>query len=229
MNPITQVSALVSPPVSTGRSDSGNIVNKEEFLQLLVAQLQRQDPLNPQDPAEFTSQLAQFSSLEQLINVNSSIASLANMQGMTAMVSAANFIGQNATVVGDALTVSEGKPSRVEFQMARDSVSTHMNVYDSSGALVAVVDLGARAAGENGFDWDGRLANGESLRDGNYRFEITAMDANNLLIDVLPMFEGRVDGISFDRGQVLLEINGRRIPMSELIRVGAAAAQPSSN
>ncbi|MCL5270409.1 MAG: hypothetical protein M1457_07645, partial [bacterium] len=83
MSSISSIASVVSPAITTAQSTAGTgTVSKDEFLRLLVTQLQKQDPLNPQDPSEFTSQLAQFSSLEQLISIGEGLDALTSQQAL---------------------------------------------------------------------------------------------------------------------------------------------------
>ena len=222
MNPIQAIAAPSSPTAAGVANDAA--VSKEEFLILLVAQLQHQDPLSPQDPSEFTAQLAQFSSLEQLISVNQSINDLADLEALNAMIGATNMIGQEATVIGDALNVEGGTASEIGYSLSRPSASTHVNIYDANGAIIHIIDLGPQAAGDHATTWDGLLDNGEAALDGQYSFEITAVDEVGLPITTLPSFRGLVTGVTFEQGTVMVEVGGVKVPIGNLLGIGSPSA-----
>ena len=225
MSIISDVASSVTraSTLNTATSDTNSQVSSQEFLLLLVTQIQQQDPLNPQDPSEFTAQLAQFSSLEQLIRLNDSFEDLALIEGSSAMMSASNLIGQTVTVAGEALRVEGGQPGSIEYELGSTAESGHMNVYNESGGLVAVVKLPELGRGLHSLQWDGTLSDGTKLADGDYAFEITATDARGKVIGTRGYFSGQVSGISFDAGIVMLDIEGAQIPMSNLLRVRQTA------
>ena len=217
---ISAIAAQKSSATTTSSTkDSNDLVSQEEFLKLLVTQLQNQDPLNPSDTAEFTSQLTQFSSLEQLINMNSGLDTLAGIQNQTSLISASGFIGQQAQVTGDALTIQDGSANAVYYDLARDSTATTMNVYDANDNLVAVVDLGRQSAGEKSIQWNGHDANGDTVADGSYHFEIVGQDAQGTAIDANTSFNGLVSGVRYTNDGTMLIMNGKEYPLSNMIGV----------
>lgn len=217
---ISEISSQVSPTTSTAQTgDSNSIVNQEEFLTLLVSQLQNQDPLNPEDPSEFTSQLTQFSSLEQLVGMNDGLDDLASLQNQNTLISATSFLGNNARMIGDDLTIESGDACQIYYDLPRDSTLTSMNVYDAEGNLAAVVDLGRQSAGEQAFQWNARDEQGETVADGAYRFEITAQDANGTAITSGTSFTGQVTGVRYSAQGTMFEINGKEYPLANLISV----------
>ena len=216
---VASLSAVLSPGAAPAAAASGDSMGKDDFLKLLVAQLQNQDPLSPQDPTEFTSQLTQYSSLEQLLGVNENLQHLISTQSVDANIAAAGFIGKIARVNGDQITVTSGGASAIRFELPYDSVQTNVNVYDAGGALVRMVNLGQQSTGEHDFQWDGLDSNGVPVADGSYSFGLTAQDANGSGIPYLSSISGTVTGVHFDRGQTLLTINGVDYPLSELFAI----------
>jgi flagellar basal-body rod modification protein FlgD len=205
---------------STSSAQGSGIIGKDDFLRLLVTQLQKQDPLNPQDPTEFTSQLTQFSSLEQLIGVNDNIKTLITQGGLSSEITAAGYIGKTAKVKGDLLSVSDGTAVPVHFSLPADSTKTNVNIYDASGKLIKVVDLGTLKAGDHDFQWDAKTASGSSAPDSSYRFEVTAQDAQAQALTVTSSFTGQITGVSFENGQAMLNIGGQKWPLGDLVSIG---------
>jgi flagellar basal-body rod modification protein FlgD len=214
---IESISAQVSPPLADPRASSnGDAMGKSDFLKLLVVQLQKQDPLNPQDPAEFTAQLTQFSSLEQLIKVNDSIAVLAGQQAFNSQIGTASFIGRTARVAGDAVGVSDGVAGSLHYELPADSARTSISVYDANDNLVEVVDLGAVTGGGHDYQWPATSQDGVALPDGVYRLEVVAQDVDGNTLSAETSISGVVTRVRFDRSGTLVEIGGREWPLTDL-------------
>jgi flagellar basal-body rod modification protein FlgD len=206
---IASIASVLSPTAKTASSASltgGVTMGKEDFLKLLVAQLQKQDPLNPQDPTQFTSQLAQFSSLEQLMGVNENLTSLADQQVFGSQMTATGLIGRTVQVQGSQITMASGTASSVRYNLPEASTQTTMNIYNQAGGLVDSVNLGANTTGNHDFTWDGQMTNGSRAADGIYRFEVAARNAAGTAITASTTFGGTVTGASFDQGQTMLQI-----------------------
>lgn len=187
-------------------------LDKEDFLTLLVAQLQHQDPLNPMDDKEFTSQLAQFSQLEQLTSINQGIGSLGEKSMQQDMTSAASFIGKNVRAVGDGLSVrDDGTVSTLFYLTADTAEKVYINIFDEGGNIIRTVQLGAQAAGEHEFQWDGKDWGGKTVPTGQYRVAMAAegQDGNPILIQT--EVTGQVEGALYSGGQNYLRLDDGRV------------------
>jgi flagellar basal-body rod modification protein FlgD len=214
---IESIAATASPAIPDARgSGNGDVMGKDDFLKLLVTQLQKQDPLNPQDPTEFTAQLTQFSSLEQLIRMNDSMVLLAGQQAFNSQIGAAGFIGRTARVAGNAIAVSDGVAGSMGFDLPLDSARTSVNIYDANDNLVGVADLGAMTAGEHEYQWPATTADGAPMPDGVYRAEVVAQDADGNAMSVQTSVSGVVTRVRFGPSGTLVEINGREWPLIDL-------------
>ena len=205
-----------TPAKTTGNS----AMSKDDFLKLMVAQLQQQDPLNPSDPTQFTAQLAQFSSLEQLINVNGNLSGISSQDALSSRVSAAGLIGKTVQVSGSNLDVASGKAGKITYDLAAASTKTSINVYDTNGKLVDVVDLGEQSTGTHDFQWDAKSTNGSTASDGTYRFEIIGQDASGKGVSATTNLSGKVTGVSFGSdGQTQLSVGGSSYKLSDILSV----------
>ncbi len=219
---INQVAASIPGIPRAESAKNGSVVGKDDFLKLLVTQLQRQDPLNPQDPTEFTAQLTQFSSLEQLLSVNDQLKQLGAINTLGLRAGAAGYIGREASILGDRLVVAEGKPSAVQFELAGNAEAVAINVYDADGKLVDIAKLGAREAGRHNFAWSGLLASGGAAPDGDYSFEVVATDADGNGIPFQTQFSGTIDSLSFERGRTMVRIGGSSWPIEDVLTLSAS-------
>jgi len=219
---VTSVSEVYSQSTTTTDSKDDTVLDKDDFLTLLVAQLQHQDPLNPSDSTEFTAQLAQFSSLEQLQNVNDTLANFEVYQSTLNNIEAANFVGSKITAAGDTLSVSDGVADGISVELGEGASSVYVQVYDRSGGFVTDIDAGSLAAGTHTIDWDGTDENGATVRDGVYTFSVMAVDANGDSVSSTSYVSGTVTGIDYRSGETLLLVGEQEVAISSLVRVEGA-------
>jgi len=218
--------------IGSSRTEGGTdiqILGKEDFLTLLITQLQHQDPLNPTDSVEFTAQLAQFSSLEQLGNVNDNLEKLELYQASINNSQAVAFIGKEIVAGGNTLTVAGGQPVACQFELSADAAAVSVSVYDDSGGFVRSLDGRSMAAGRQSVLWDARDQNGNPVADGAYRFEIMAEDGEGEQLQTRSFANGVVSGVSFADNVTYLICDGRKIPVSDVVQVNqqpAAAQNP---
>lgn len=164
---------------------------EQRFLKLLVTQLNNQDPLNPLDNAELTSQLAQMSTVSGIEKLNATLASLVSQSSANQTLQAASLIGRTVLVPGSLVALADGKaaPFGIDFQGAADSVKA--TVVDAAGNVVRTLDLGAQPEGVKAMTWDGKNDSGVQLADGAYTIKVSAtaggnaVEANALVLSVV--------------------------------------------
>lgn len=176
---------------------------KDRFLSMLVAQMRNQDPLNPLDNAQVTSQMAQLSTVEGIEKMNRTLAALAENFGADQLSQAANLIGHNVLVSGNTVSLNDGMGVfGINLENASDSVQ--ISIFDQAGQLVSTVNTGVLPAGEHLFDWDGMNDSGVAMPAGNYRFEATTGSGKSL-VAVQTLSSGLVQGVA--RGDDGVELN----------------------
>jgi flagellar basal-body rod modification protein FlgD len=151
-----------------------NELGKDAFLELMITQLKNQNPLEPQGNAEFVAQLAQFSSLEGLQELNKSVSQMVGGFQSSQALQASALVGRLVKVETDYAYLPADGRIYGTVDLPASTSSVQLNVYDSSGALVYREDLGAQSAGELAFAWDGRLPDGTTLPAGGYSFAAIA-------------------------------------------------------
>lgn len=204
---------------STDNQPSPSELQKDDFLKLLVTQLKNQDPMNPVDNAEFTAQMAQFSSLEQLVNINETLGML---NATTANVNAGQafgLIGKEVTVEGSNVHVKNGVGSDISFNLADSATEVEIQILDPSGNVVRTITVGAKIGGANSVAWDGLDSQGKPLPDGLYKYSVAAKDAGGNPIDVQTNTTGVVDAVSFENGVAYLHIGDLKFMLSEVKEV----------
>lgn len=193
---------------------SGEQVTRDDFLKLLIAQLQNQDPLSPLDNQEFAVQLATFNSLEQLLGVNEKLEGLQNKQLLTSQLNSAALIGKEVTTSGNQVSLTDGSDGTLRYQLGAPAARVVVNIQNSRAELVRQLELGSQQAGEQSVRWDGKDASGKRLSSGAYTFEVNAFDAAGKKVTVSSRVQGLVTGVSFDGAEPVLELGQLRIPLS---------------
>ena len=196
-------------------------ISEGDFLKLFIAQIQNQDPLSPMDPNELTSQLAQFSSLEQLTGVNTRLDTLADLSKQGTTGSLLSLIGRQVTFDGSEIGVTKGKATPVDFTLDQSMSKVTATVRAADGSLVSVVDLGALGAGAQSFTFDGSGPTG-TVPDGTYQVEIDALTPGaKVPTPVTTLAVATVDGVDLSATPPVLLVNGLRIPFDQVQQVQA--------
>ncbi len=206
--------------VSNENTSSGSgteELGKDQFLKLFIAQIQYQDPLNPLDSAEFTAQLAQFSSVEQLYGMNSKLGNIEEtMTNQSEQRDNLGYIGKTVKADDNTMRVDNGTVQSGSYTID-DSGYVTIDVYDSDGVIVRTFYKGWEDKGEHDVNWDGRDDTGTLSGDGTYTFEITARDEDGFLVPSNTYISGEVTGITYQNGQPYLMIGDRIINNSNNI------------
>ncbi len=193
---MTTVSGTTNTSSNTATTSSSktSALGQDQFLTLLVAQLQNQDPLNPADATEFTSQWAQYSQLEQLFNLNDSMEQLATAQNNSERLSALTLIGQDVVVENSEFTL--GKES-VEIGYKIDGTVTDVDllIKNSDGKTVATLSASDLSEGNHFLTWDGKNSSGTALDPGTYSIQISAKNGTTASASVSPLVRSEVTGI----------------------------------
>ncbi len=193
-------------------------LGKEDFLRLLVAQLSAQDPLNPMDSTEFTAQLAQFSALEQMTNVNSTLEDLVKAQQAMGNSSMISLIGKMVDVPGNAFGYTQGDTTNLTYALGAEADSTKIEIYNAAGILVKTLN-GPGAEGSNLVAWNGLDNQSNAVDSGIYTFEIRANDAQGKQVNATTFTTGLVTDVLFEESQAFAVVNGEKIPAEQITRV----------
>jgi len=189
----SNVSTLFGAGASSAAKGGAN-ETQDRFLSLLVAQMKNQDPLNPLDNAQVTSQLAQLSTVQGIENMNKSLETLAASMGVNQMAQAANLIGRGVLVPGNSIS-----PATLEdvmgFELSRPADNVTLSVFDVAGGLVRSVNMGPRDTGVNLMMWDGLTNSGETAPEGKYSFKIDAVQGGQP-VDSTALHLGLVNSVS---------------------------------
>jgi flagellar basal-body rod modification protein FlgD len=203
---------------SAAASSSGLAGNFDEFLQLLTTQLQNQNPLDPLDTNQFTSQLVQFASVEQQINMNSQLGTLISLQQTAQSTAALGFVGQTVTVAGATATLANGQASW--SYTSPSPASATFTITNSTGQTVYSTSQTVQA-GTNTFNWNGLDANGNSLPAGNYNMSISALSSTGANVAISTQVQGVVSSVNLAQNPPVLTINGQTYTISQIQSISA--------
>jgi flagellar basal-body rod modification protein FlgD len=209
-----QASATSSTSAQAAKENSA-AEQQNRFLTLLVAQMKNQDPLNPVDNAEVTSQLAQISTVDGIERLNGSMKTMAGSIDGAQAVQGATLAGRQVLVTGNSMEMAKGKGVG-GFQLDQAVDQLNITITDAAGTVVNHVALGAQTAGVHAFEWDGMTDAGQAAVDGSYTYKMEAL-VQGKSIDITSLAFGRVDGVS--KGSDGLALNVGRLGVRTLDQV----------
>ena len=201
-------------------------LGKEDFLTLLVAQLENQNPLDPTDTSEFTDQLAQYTQVEQLINLNDKMDEM--LEATTEAESTANatdYIGMQVTGEADTMTVEDGSVTS-GFYTLSEAAEVVVVVSDADGNVVTTLSQGQQEAGSFLITWDGTDDDGDAVDEGTYTYAVMA-DAGSGYEEVSSTITGTVSAVAYQNGTAYLVVGGVLLDPSSLTSVTESAAADS--
>lgn len=204
----------------TSSTSGNNTLGEDDFLTLLVAQLENQDPLDPQDNTEFIAQLAQFSSLEAQTSTNDKLDELLAAQSSSEQTAAFSLLGQQVIVASDSLYL-QGDSVELGFNLDQAASSGTLNIFDEEDNAVASFTLDDLQEGYNFVNWDGTGSSGNQLSSGTYSMEIEVNDAGGGAIKMQPLIKVRVDEVVLDSSGSILATAAGDIPLSGVSSVVA--------
>ena len=217
------IQQLLIPPNRGEELKSQGTLDKEDFLLLLVTQMQLQNPLDPLSNQDFAAQLANFSSLEQLTNLNrtmeaSQLADLALTNSISNAMSA-SLIGKRVLAESDRFAHISPGIDQMQFTVTEPAESVRVRVVTELGNVVFEKDLGALPKGSHDFKWDGVDKNGNLVADGQYVFEVSATGSRGQDVTGKQLTAGKVTAVRFRDGRAFLLVNNVEIPINEIIEI----------
>lgn len=217
---VSSSSVLDKYQVKQDSATQNKELGKDQFLNLLVAQLNNQNPLEPQGNGEFIAQLAQFSTVEGVEKLNSSMETILSGYQSSQALQASSLVGRKVIVPVDKAVVDTSESFKASAVLPTSSSNVYVNVYDTSGAVVSRINLGEQKAGNVSFIWDGKDASGNVMKPGTYRFEAQATYGNETkgLYTLLP---ANVDSVTLGGNELMLNLAGvGNVPLSQVQVIG---------
>lgn len=203
MEPVTE---SLTPLSSTTTPTPGpRELGQDDFLRLLVTQLQNQDPLNPIDNAAFVAELAQFSELEQSAKQVRLLEESNEAQAESLRFSVLPLVGRQVRIEG-SITQFEEQPVLLNYTLASAADSVRLSIQDPTGQVIRTLNIGPQQAGAHQIQWEGKDANGSLVPAGTYRFAVVATDSQGDPIDVSTASILTVTGVRIVDGMPMLLI-----------------------
>ena len=213
-----ETSALISAPTGAAAISKAKLATDfDQFLKLLTAQLQNQDPLDPLNSNEFVQQLVSFTGVEQAIATNANLENLIALNKAGQAASAVGYLGTTIEATGNQIVLAGGE-ARFLYTLPENAASTGILIADESGKTVFVGE-GNITAGEHGFVWDGRDANGVPQPDGIYKVTVSGFTGDDRLLSIPTVIGGRVTRVETVDGGIQLTVNGIAVPIEEILSV----------
>jgi flagellar basal-body rod modification protein FlgD len=192
-----QVSATQYTQTAPAETDRNDLGQKDIFLKILVAQMQNQDPLKPQDAAQQSTQLAQFNMVEQQISTNELLTSmLANSQsGNSEMATASSYLGHQVLADTSSFTFDGSSPVQFSIDLQGDAATADVQIVDSFGQTVRTIQSSSLPSGINNLSWDGKTDAGTAANPDNYIIRIAATDNTGLPVPASTSISGLVTAV----------------------------------
>lgn len=211
-------SAKKTAAAATATGQPSAVNQEDRFLKLLVTQMKNQDPLNPLDNAQVTSQMAQISTVSGVDKLNGSIEKLSQSMLSSQSLQSAAMIGRQVLASGSTLTLG-ATGALGAYELSQNADRVQVTISTPAGAVVRRLEVGRQEAGTTGFQWDGMTDAGGRAPQGNYVFQVTASSGAQSVAAV-PLMAGRVDGVSLNGGNLLLNLeNGSELQVADVRRI----------
>jgi flagellar basal-body rod modification protein FlgD len=218
LNSVFGTDSAKSAASAAASARPGAAEQEDRFLKLLVTQMRNQDPLNPLDNAQVTTQMAQISTVSGVDRLNGSIDRLSQSMLSAQSLQSAAVIGHQVLASGSTLALG-ATPATGAFELAQSADRVQVVIATPAGAVVRRLELGGQAAGIPTFQWDGMTDAGGRAPQGNYIFQVTASSGGQP-VAAAPLSAGRVTGISLNGGNLLLNLeSGNELPVAGIRRI----------
>lgn len=216
---VSSVAASSSAYASGTTSSSTSSIGTSDFLNLLVAQLQNQNPLDPTDTNEFISQITSYASYNQQVEMNDQLSKLTSSLSTLLSSNAIDYLGHTVEAYGDTTTLQDGSATW-GYSLDANARETRITIKNDDGDVVWE-GSGETSSGRHTFRWDGKSTDGKQLPDGQYTIEVSATDANGESVYGYTTVSGAVTGIDSTSGTTLLDLNGVDVSFDSVIGVKA--------
>lgn len=212
--------SIPHPSTQSALSAIQNESSKEQFLQMLVAQISNQDPLDPMDNKDLVAQLAQFTSVEQEIETNRHLENLEEMFAAKDKISISGIIGKHVTADSNNFYADgNGFPAPIPLNLENNAEKVKISLINSAGRSIREINLDKINQGTQFIEWNGRNDAGYPLPKGDYQIKVEAVDDSGKSINCSNKISGVVTGIEFNGKDPAMIINGAKIKSSHIVSI----------
>ena len=206
-------------------------LGKDDFLRIMITQMKQQDPTNPFKAEQMAAEMAQFTSVEQLQNMNQSLKKMTAQTSPADRMAMTGLIGKMVTVDKDRFPHQEGENEALSFSLPREAKETHIALVSETGEVVLEKDIGSQKQGDNVFTWDGLKSNTLPAKSGNYILRVEAKDDKGNAIQSDARSKARVVGVSFEGTEPVLLVgdarNQAKITMKNIVKIESEGQAPA--
>ena len=223
--------SVTSSSSATSTTGTGTLASTQDlaqtFLTLLVAQMNNQDPLNPVDNNQLTTQMAQISTVTGINNLNSTVSDLMSQLQQSAIIQSAQLTGHSVLVAGSGLqlatntSATSGESAVGGYSLASAAQDVTVTITNSSGQVVNTLSMGAQSAGLQDFTWDGTTSSGSTAPAGSYTFTVTATSSSGAPVTATTYnLQAVVGAVPQSNGTTDLMLgNGTQVPYSSIVQI----------
>jgi flagellar basal-body rod modification protein FlgD len=201
-------------PYTSPKKDLG----RDEFLTLLITQLKNQNPLSPMESSDFTAQLAQFSSLEQLFGMNETLANIQDALRSQESGNVLDYIGKMVKTYDNTVFIKDGNMDSNVFTL-EDGAEVTIFIYNTEGAELRRIYAGWKEGGEHDLSWDGRDNSGNQVGNGVYFFEVDAVGEDGFIVPYNAYLTGEVTGVTYQNSIPYLMIGNKLVALENIIEI----------
>jgi flagellar basal-body rod modification protein FlgD len=203
---------------TTADSTNKNILGKDDFMKLLLVELQHQDPTEPMDSEKILSQTSQLATLEASENTNKALSDLAASLGNSQQFSTIAAIGKTADIGSNAVVLDEGSDTTFEVYFPDDVERGNVEILDVNGNILKTLDVGTNPKGVYQFTWDGTNSSGNAVDSGIYYATASYTNPNG---DALTTRVGAypIESVRFENGETFVKVGSNYVPLSQIVEV----------
>lgn len=225
MSAISGVSAysLTNTAITTTGNDEDS--DQDLFMKVLVEQLKNQDPTSPMDSTEWISQMAQFTSLEELGNINDTLDESAELDLILAQsmnnTMASTMIGKEISAYGNTVHCNGEDEVEIQFELEDSSSDIKVTITDEDGTVIREITSEEYfTAGKQSITWNGKDSDGVVVEEGTYTIKVTAVGSDGVENECQTYLTGIVTAVRFESGSAILVVNDSEVSFSEVMEIG---------
>lgn len=217
----------------TNTAKGKSTLAKDDFLKLMMQQLKYQDPLSPMDGSQYAAQLAQFSSLEQLTNLNTSMDTSINAnyvltQSINNTLSA-TLVGKNVKLSGNSVENKGQSSGEIGYNLPANAKTATITIKNSDGVVVKTINSSELTQGDHKLSWDFSDNDGNKLPNGKYTYEVEATNSDGTALTATTFKIGKIDAIRFSDSGAVLVVDGTEYNLSDILEIVDSTSSGSSN